>query len=106
MTGLHLAAVIGAVAAGVVLPKAVPAAAFSIGPGRRGERFLGLLAAALLGGLAMVSTLGGKAPARLTPAVPLAVAAGATAAVLTRRTLLSMLAGWAVLAGALLAGLD
>ncbi len=54
----------------------------------------------------MVSTLGGRAPTRLTPAVPLAVAAGATAAALTRRTLLSMLAGWAVLVGGLLAGLD
>jgi branched-subunit amino acid transport protein len=105
VTGLHLAAVIGVVAAGVVLPKAVPAAVLGARPGRRGQRFLDLLPAALLGGLAMVSALGGQTWARLSPAVPLAVAAAAATAALTRRPLPSMAVGWAVLVGGLLAGL-
>jgi branched-subunit amino acid transport protein len=99
-----MAALIGAVAAGVVLPKALPAALVGGRVGPRAERFLGMLPAALLGGLVAVSVLGGGPGLRPSPAVVAAVAVAVATAALTRRSLLSMVAGWAVLAAALLLG--
>jgi hypothetical protein len=103
MSGWRMAALIGAVTAGVLLPKVAPAAL--VGGNVRGlaARFLALLPAALMGGLTAVGVLGGGGPG-LHPrlAVVLAVAAAATIAALSRRTLLSMAAGWAVLIAVLL----
>ena len=103
MTGWRLAALVAAVAAGVLLPKALPAVLIGGTVGRRTERFLTLLPAALLGGLVAVNALGGGGAAGLHPRLSVIVAvvvAGALAA-LTRRSLLSMAGGWAALAVAL-----
>jgi branched-subunit amino acid transport protein len=102
MSGWQLPALIGAVAAGVLLPKAVPAALVARRASGGVERFLGLLPAALLGALAMSGTLGGGPGWRPRPAVVLAVVAAGTIAAVTRRSLLAMAAGWAVLAAVLL----
>ena len=104
MNGWRLAALIAAVAAGVLLPKAAPAALLGGRVGARAGRFLGLLPAALLGGLTAVSVLGGGPGLRLRPAVLLAVSAAVAIAAVTRRGLAAMLGGWAVLAAALLLG--
>jgi branched-subunit amino acid transport protein len=98
MSGWRMAAVIVAVAAGVLLAKAAPAALVGRSVGVRAERVLAMLPAALLGGLATLGLLGGGPGWR--PALPVAIAmvvAGAVMAV-TRRTLVSMLGGWAALA--------
>jgi branched-subunit amino acid transport protein len=101
MSGWRLSAVIVAVAAGVLLPKAAPAALMGRRVGPRVERVLAMLPAALLGGLAVVSLLGSGPGWR--PGLPVAVAMVVAAAVMavTRRTLLSMIGGWAALAAAL-----
>lgn len=104
MTGWRLAALIAAVAVGVLLPKAAPAALVAGRVGPRAGRFLALLPAALLGGLTAVSVLGGGPGLHPRPAVLLAVAAAVAIAALTRRSLTAMLGGWAVLAAALLLG--
>ena len=95
------------IAAGVLLPKVLPAAIV----GRRlpapAERFVSLLPAALLGGLVAVELLATTGPERLgamgatLPTVAGVVAAIAVAA-LTRRALLAMAVGWAVLVASLL----
>ncbi|HXM55425.1 MAG TPA: AzlD domain-containing protein [Candidatus Dormibacteraeota bacterium] len=103
MSGWQLAALVAAVATGVLLPKALPAALMGGPVGRRTERFLNLLPAALLGGLVAINALGGGSVAGLHPRLPVlaaVVVAGALAAV-TRRSLLSMAGGWAALAVAL-----
>jgi branched-subunit amino acid transport protein len=102
VTGWRLAALIGVVAAGVLLPKAVPAALVAGRVGDPAERFLKLLPAALLGGLTAVGVLGGGPGLHPRPAVLLAVVAAVAIAALTGRSLTAMLGGWAVLAAALL----
>jgi branched-subunit amino acid transport protein len=102
VNGWRLTALIAAVAAGVLLPKAVPAALVGRRPGGRVERFLSLLPAALLGGLAVSGALGGGPGLRPRPAVVLAVVAAAVITAVTRRSLMAMAGGWAVLAAVLL----
>jgi branched-subunit amino acid transport protein len=101
MSAGRLALVIGVLAAGVLLPKAAPAALLSAPLSQPVERFLGLLPAVLLGGLVVVSaagTSGARSAGSLRPAVLLAVAVAVGVAALTRRSLLAMACGWAALA--------
>jgi branched-subunit amino acid transport protein len=104
MTGWPAAALIAAVAVGVLLPKAVPAAVSGGHVGPRLERLLNLLPAALLGGLAVSEALGGGPGVRVRPAIAAAVLVAVVVAAVTRRSLLAMVAGWAVLAAGLLVG--
>jgi branched-subunit amino acid transport protein len=101
VTGWRLAAVIAAVTAGVLLPKAVPAALAGRSVGGRVERVLAMLPAALLGGLAVTSLLGAGPGWR--PSLPVAIGMAVAAAIMavTRRTLVAMIGGWAALAAAL-----
>jgi branched-subunit amino acid transport protein len=99
MTWARLLALTGAVAAGVLLPKAVPAALVGRRLHPRVARFLGLLPAATLAALVVVS-VAGAGPARW-PVLAAVAVAGVTAA-LTRRGLVAMVAGWAALAAGLL----
>jgi branched-subunit amino acid transport protein len=101
VSGWRLAAVIVAVAAGVLLPKAAPAALVGRSVEPRVERVLAMLPAALLGGLAVVSLLGAGPAWR--PSLPVAIGMAAAAAIMavTRRTLVAMVGGWAALAAAL-----
>jgi branched-subunit amino acid transport protein len=96
MSSGRLVVLIGILAAAVLLPKAVPAALVGARISQRVERFLGLLPAALLGGLVVVSTAGTPGPGP-RPAVLVAVAVAAAMAALTRRSLLAMAGGWAAL---------
>ena len=69
MSAWRLGALIAAVAAGVLLPKAAPAALVGGRVDPRVARFLAMLPAALLGGLAVASALGGGPGLRPRPAV-------------------------------------
>lgn len=104
MTTGALFAITAAIAAGVLLPKALPAALVRSRLDPRVERFLTLLPAALLAALTAIALLaGGRAAAPSWPAV-IGVAAGAAVAAITRRPLLAMVCGWAALAVGLLLG--
>jgi branched-subunit amino acid transport protein AzlD len=96
----QLLAVTGAVAAGVLLCKALPAMAVGAHLDERLARYVGLLPAATLAAL-LVVTSAGSGTGRLRWEVLAAVAVTAGLAALTRRSLLAMLTGWAVLAGEL-----
>lgn len=100
MTGAHALALTGAVAAGVLLPKAVPAALLGRSLGGRFDRLLRLLPAATMAALVVVSLMRGPAGPR--PVVVVAASAAALMMVLTRRSLLSMAVGWAVLVSGLI----
>lgn len=102
MSAWGIAALIAAVAAGVLLPKVAPAALVGGSVDGRTERFLRLLPAALLGGLAVVAAIGGGPGLRPRPATIAAVVAAAAIMAVTRRGLVAMIGGWAVLAAALL----
>ena len=90
-----------AVAAGVLLCKALPAVAVGTRLDDRVARFLALLPAATLAAL-LVVTVAGSGTGRLRWEVLAAVVVAAAVAALTRRGLPAMLTGWAVLAAALL----
>jgi branched-subunit amino acid transport protein len=111
VSGAQLVAVAAAVAGGVLLPKTLPAALVGRQLPPLAERFLRLVPAALLGGLAMVELLATGAPGRhavagfaALPTWPMlvGVVAAAVVAALTQRGLLAMAVGWAVLAAGLL----
>jgi branched-subunit amino acid transport protein len=85
------------IAAGVLLPKILPAAVVGGRLHGRADLFLRLLPAALLAGLVTVQVAAVTAPRPRLQVVVAVVAAGVIAAV-TRRGLLSMLCGWAILA--------
>jgi branched-subunit amino acid transport protein len=96
VSGGRLALLCAVMAAGVLLPKAVPAALVGAHVGPRWERFLSLLPAATLGALVVLTVFQARHAASSWPPVVLAVVAATGLAILTRRTLLSMAAGWAV----------
>ena len=102
MSGWQTLALIGAVALGVLLPKALPAALVGGRVGGRMARFLALLPVALLAGLTVVSALGAGGGLRPRPPVLVAVAVALALAVVTRRSLAAMAGGWAALAAAVL----
>lgn len=93
----RLVVLVAILSAAVLLPKAVPAALLGPRIGERVEGFVGLLPAALLGGLVVV-TAAGAAGARPQPAVLVAVGIAAAMAAVTRRSFLAMAGGWAALA--------
>jgi branched-subunit amino acid transport protein len=95
--------VTAAVAAGVLLCKALPAVAVGARLDDRVARFLALLPAATLAALLVVTTAG-SGTGRLRWEVLAAVVVAAGVAALTRRSLLAMVTGWSVLAAALLLG--
>jgi branched-subunit amino acid transport protein len=97
----QLLAVTAAVGAGVLLCKALPAVAVGAHLDERLARFVGLLPAATLAALLVVTTAG-SGTGRLRWEVLAAVAVTAGLAALTRRSLPAMLTGWAVLAAELL----
>jgi branched-subunit amino acid transport protein len=104
VSGAHLAAVTAAITAGVLLPKAVPAALVGGRFPPWASRFLRLLPVAILGALVVVTMLGpGRAAVPGWPVV-LGVTAATVVAVVTRRSLLSMAVGWTVMAVAMLLG--
>ncbi len=101
MSTAHLLVVTATVAAGVLLCKALPAALLGARLDPRLARFLGLLPAATLAALVVVSTAGAGS-GRLRWEVLAAVVVAAALAAATRHGLLAMLSGWAVLAAELL----
>ena len=111
MSGGQVVALVAAIAGGVLLPKTLPAALVGRRLPKLAERFVGLLPAALLGGLVTVELLAAAGPGRhaalgwaAIPTLPTmaGVVVAVAVAALTRRALLAMAVGWAVLAACLL----
>lgn len=102
MSTQHPIALIAAVVAGVLLPKALPAAIVGGSMVGAWERFLRLLPAATLAALAALTTLKGDGGLVVRPQVLMAVGVAAAVAAITRRSLVAMAGGWAA---ALLIGL-
>ena len=98
MTAGRLLAMTVVMAAGVLLPKILPAAAVGGRLNRRADLFLRLLPAALLAGLVTMELVSAITAPRPRMQVVAAVAAAAVMAAVTRRGLLSMVCGWVVLA--------
>jgi len=90
------------IAAGVLLPKILPAAVVGGRLNGRADLLLRLLPAALLGGLVTMQVAGAVTAPRLRFQAVAAVATAAVMAAVTRRGLVSMVCGWAILAAATL----